>query len=56
MPSIPTSQHDQLLTPAGSEYYSTDYTQYMSPLAVQPNATSDTTIAATEQVEEEEVR
>ncbi|KAK3828439.1 MAG: hypothetical protein J3Q66DRAFT_322666 [Benniella sp.] len=26
----------------------------MSPLAVQPNATSDTTIAATEQVEEEE--
>ncbi|KAF9566829.1 hypothetical protein EC968_003572 [Mortierella alpina] len=51
---IPTSQQDQLLTPAGSDYYSTDYTQFMSPLGVQPD-TSDAAMTITDQFEDDEV-
>ncbi|KAF9925500.1 hypothetical protein BGZ67_008576 [Mortierella alpina] len=50
---IPTSQQDQLLTPAGSDYYSTDYTQFMSPLGVQPD-TSDAAMTITDQFEDDE--
>ncbi|KAF9953571.1 hypothetical protein BGZ72_005324 [Mortierella alpina] len=44
----------QLLTPAGSEYYTSDYTQYMSPLGMQPMTTSESTVDVSDQFEEEE--
>ncbi|KAF9953185.1 hypothetical protein BGZ70_000339 [Mortierella alpina] len=44
----------QLLTPAGSEYYSTDYTQYMSPLGIQPMTTSEVTVDVSDPFEEED--
>ncbi|KAF9276747.1 hypothetical protein BGZ68_009772 [Mortierella alpina] len=44
----------QLLTPAGSEYYTSDYTQYMSPLGIQPMTTSEVTVDVSDQFEEEE--
>ncbi|KAF9194386.1 hypothetical protein BGZ51_000138 [Haplosporangium sp. Z 767] len=47
----------QLLTPAGSEYYATDYSQYMSPLGIQPATTAtETTVIMADQFEEEEVQ
>ncbi|KAF8927058.1 hypothetical protein BGZ47_002361 [Haplosporangium gracile] len=55
--SIPTSQQEQLLTPATNDFYSTDYTQYMSPLGIAP--APDTTDAAamviTDQFDDDEV-
>ncbi|KAF9542674.1 hypothetical protein EC957_001729 [Mortierella hygrophila] len=54
---IPASQQEQLLTPASSDFYSTDYTQYMSPLGIAP--APDTTDAAamviTDQFDDDEV-
>ncbi|KAG9325698.1 hypothetical protein KVV02_006201 [Mortierella alpina] len=44
----------QLLTPAGSEYYTSDYTQYMSPLGIQPMTTSEATVDVSDQFEEED--
>ncbi|KAF9172510.1 hypothetical protein BGX20_005470 [Mortierella sp. AD010] len=46
--SIPTSQHDQLLTP-------TDFTQYMSPLVVQPDTSSDAAMVITDQFDDDEM-
>ncbi|KAF9273153.1 hypothetical protein BGZ88_004017, partial [Linnemannia elongata] len=55
--SIPTSQQEQLLTPGSNDFYSTDYTQYMSPLGIAP--APDTTDAAamviTDQFDDDEV-
>ncbi|KAF9989728.1 hypothetical protein BGZ75_005092 [Mortierella antarctica] len=44
----------QLLTPVGSEYYTSDYTQYMSPLGIQPMTTSEATVDVSDQFEEED--
>ncbi|KAG0309946.1 hypothetical protein BGZ98_000034 [Dissophora globulifera] len=48
-----TSQ--QLLTPAGSEFYSTDYTHYMSPLSIRPETASDAAMVMSDQFEDDEV-
>ncbi|KAG0253756.1 hypothetical protein BG011_006189 [Mortierella polycephala] len=45
---------DQLLTPAGSDYYSTDYTQYMSPLGIQAD-TTEAAMVVSDQLEDDEV-
>ncbi|KAG0328711.1 hypothetical protein BGZ99_004793 [Dissophora globulifera] len=47
-----TSQ--QLLTPAGSEFYSTDYAHYMSPLSIRPETASDATMVMSDQFEDDE--
>ncbi|KAG0046396.1 hypothetical protein BGZ83_008431 [Gryganskiella cystojenkinii] len=46
----------QLLTPAGSEYYSSaDFSQYMSPLGIQPDVTTtEATMALNDQFEDDE--
>jgi hypothetical protein len=49
----------QLLTPAGSEYYSSaDFSQYMSPLGIQPDNTTaeTTTMVLNDQFEDDEVK
>ncbi|KAG0066394.1 hypothetical protein BGZ92_005343 [Podila epicladia] len=50
-------QHQQqkqvLLTPAGSEFYSASYNQYVSSLGIQPQA-SEVTMVMTEQTDDEE--
>ncbi|KAF9538730.1 hypothetical protein BGW38_009973, partial [Lunasporangiospora selenospora] len=53
--ALPTSdsQQGQLLTPAGSEYYSTDYTQYMSPMGVHAD-TSEAAMVVTDPFDDEE--
>ncbi|KAG0206483.1 hypothetical protein BGX28_002066 [Mortierella sp. GBA30] len=45
----------QLLTPVGSEYYATDYSQYMSPLGIQPT-TTENTVVVSDQFDDEEVQ
>ncbi|KAF9900463.1 hypothetical protein EC991_007310 [Linnemannia zychae] len=49
-------QQQHLLKPAGNEYYgATDYSQYqyMSPLGIQPDPSAETTIAMSDQYEDE---
>ncbi|KAF9194776.1 hypothetical protein BGZ50_005816 [Haplosporangium sp. Z 11] len=45
---------DQLLTPAGSDYFSTDYSQYMSPLGIQAD-TTEAAMVVSDQLEDDEV-
>ncbi|KAG0021878.1 hypothetical protein BGZ82_011179 [Podila clonocystis] len=46
-------QKQALLTPAGSEFYSTNYNQYVSPQGIQPQA-PEATMGMTEQTGDEE--
>ncbi|KAG0003289.1 hypothetical protein BGZ79_001199, partial [Entomortierella chlamydospora] len=55
---LPQAQKDgarqQLLTPAGSERYQSDYSQYISPLSIQPEKAAEAAMTLPDQFDDDE--